>query len=139
MTLQSAISDELPFLRAEAIARMASRAAVMRKTGGMVVVDGLEVPEWATVYPDAPFRLGGAQRGGSGTRTVTVGSVETQVALRVGSFPFDLDALVDDDYIDIYGGENAGLVLRIVEATWQDQATARRVPVVSEARPAEWG
>jgi hypothetical protein len=139
MTLQAAIDDELPFLRAEAEARMTSRAAVMRKTGDTTTVDGLEVPEWATVYPDAPFRLGGAQRGGSGTRTVTVGSVETQVALRVGSFPFDHDALVDDDFIEITAGENAGLVLRIVEAEWQDQATARRVPVVSEARPEEWG
>jgi hypothetical protein len=138
MTLQSAIDAELPFLRSEAEARMTSRAAIMRKTGGTTTVDGLEVPEWATVYADTPFRLGGAQRGGSGTQTVTVGGVSTQVALRVGNLPADTSDLHDNDFIEITAGENVGVVLRIVEASWQDQATARRVPVVSEARPEEW-
>jgi hypothetical protein len=118
---------------------MPSRAAVMRKTDGTTTdADGYKVPEWATVYADTPFRLGGAQRGGSGTQTVTVGSVSTQVALRVGHLPASTDDLADGDFIEITAGENAGLVLRIVEAAWQDQATARRVPVVSEARPEEW-
>jgi hypothetical protein len=110
----------------------------MRKTGGTTTVDGLEVPEWATVYADTPFRLGGAQRGGSGTQTVTVGGVSTQVALRVGNLPADTADLADNDFIEITAGENVGVVLRIVEAAWQDQATARRVPVVSTDRPEEW-
>lgn len=138
MTLHSGIETELPFLRAEAEARMTSRAAVMRKTDTPTVVDGLEVPTWATVYPDIPFRLGGAQRGGAGTRTVTVGGVSTQVALRLGHLPASTSDLQDNDLIEITAGENLGEVLRIVEAAWQDQATARRVPVVSEARPEEW-
>jgi hypothetical protein len=110
----------------------------MRKTGGTTTVDGLEVPEWATVYADTPFRLGGAQRGGSGTQTVTVGGVSTQVALRVGNLPADTSDLADNDFIEITAGENAGLVFRVVEAAWQDQATARRVPLVAEQRPQEW-
>lgn len=138
VTLQSAIEAELPNLRAEAEARMTSRAAVMRKTGGVTVVGGLEVPEWATVYADTPFRLGGAQRGGAGTRTVTVGGVSTEVALRVGNLPAGTSNLHDNDLIEITAGENTGLVLRIIEAAWQDQATARRVPVISEQRPEEW-
>lgn len=132
------LTESLPELRAMAEARMTSRAAIMRKTGGTTVVDGFEVPEWATVYADAPFRLGGAQQGGSGTRTVTVGSVGTQVALRVGNLPASTSDLEDNDFIEITAGENVGVVLRIVEAAWQDQATARRVPVVSEQRPQEW-
>jgi hypothetical protein len=125
-------------MRAMAEDRMTSRAAIMRKTGGTTTVDGLEVPEWATVYADTPFRLGGAQRGGAGTRTVTVGGVSTEVALRVGSLPAANSDLADNDFIEITAGENAGLVLRIIEAAWQDQATARRVPVISEQRPEEW-
>jgi hypothetical protein len=125
-------------MRAMAEDRMTSRAAIMRKTGGTTTVDGLEVPEWATVYADTPFRLGGAQRGGSGTQTVTVGGVSTQVALRVGNLPADTSDLHDNDFIEITAGENVGVVLRIVEAAWQDQATARRVPVVSTDRPEEW-
>jgi hypothetical protein len=125
-------------MRAMAEDRMTSRAAIMRKTGGTTTVDGLEVPELATVYADTPFRLGGAQRGGSGTQTVTVGGVSTQVALRVGNLPADTSDLHDNDFIEITAGENVGVVLRIVEAAWQDLATARRVPLVAEQRPQEW-
>lgn len=119
---------------------MASTVAVMRKTGEFVIdpTTELEVPEWAAVIPESPFRLGGADQGGSGTRTLDVAGVEVQVAVRVGSFPAVEDRLADGDFIDISAGENAGMVLRIVEAAWQDQTTARRVPVVSEARPTEW-
>ena len=137
MTLQSAIDAELPFLRAEAEARMVSTATV-RRPGAMVVVDGIESPGWADVHTDIPFRLGGSNRGSAGYRTVTVGETETQVAVRVGSFPADTTDLLDGDLIEITAGGNAGLVLRIVEATSQDQATARRVPVVEAQRPAEW-
>lgn len=92
---------------------------------------------WTDIYT-GPFRLGGADRGGSGTRTLNVGGVELQVATRVGHFPADTTGLADGDLIDVTAGENAGVVLRIVEADWQDQSTARRVPVVSTDRPTEW-
>jgi len=117
---------------------MDSTAAVMRKTGDVVTTNGIEVPEWATVEAGVPFRLGGADRGGSGTRTVSVGETDVQLAARVGSFPAATTDLADDDLIEITAGENVGVVLKIVEATWQDQATARRVPVVEEKRPEEW-
>jgi hypothetical protein len=139
MSLQAAIEANLPFLRAEALARMTSRATVYRKTGEMIPgADGLEVPEWEIIHTDIPFRLGGSERGGAGTRTESVAGVETQVATRVGHFPFDTADLADGDYIDVTAGENAGAVVSIIEADAQDQATARRVPVVAEQRPAEW-
>lgn len=140
MILQSAIAAELPFLRAEAEARMVSTAAVMRKTSltAQNETTGLEAAVWATVYPDAPFRLGGSERGGSTSRTVTLAEGELQIAVRVGHFPADHDLLADGDLIEITSGENEGLVLRVIEAEWQDQATARRVPVVTEQRPSEW-
>lgn len=139
MTLQSAIEAELPFLRAEAEARMTSRVTVMRSTGGTTTgSDGFQVPEWATVATDLPFRLGGSPQGSSGYRTLTVGSAEVQVPVRIGHFPASTTGLADNDLILVTAGENAGIVLRIVEADWQDQATARRVPVVGTERPEEW-
>lgn len=139
MTLQSAIEAELPFLRAEALARMKSTATVRRITDRTTQNEetGEEVPEWDVVYT-GPFRLGGANRGSSGSRTEDIGGVEIEVATRVGHFPYTTDELADGDLIDVTAGENAGVVLRIIEAGWQDQATARRVPVVSTDRPTEW-
>jgi len=126
-------------MRARAEARMTSRAAVMRDTGTTTTdLNGFQIPVWATIYAEIPFRLGGANQGGSGTRTVMVGTTEIQLALRIASFPADRDLLRDGDLIDIYAGDNAGLVLRIVEADWQDQATARRVLVLAVQRPEEW-
>jgi len=136
VTLQSAIAAELPFLRAQAQARMLSRATV-RRAGGTTTVDGFEVPGWTDVHTDLPFRLGGTSGAGS-TRTVRIGETEAQVAVRIGHFPAGTTGLADNDFIEITDGENAGGVYRIVEASGQDQATARRVPVVEEQRPEEW-
>lgn len=140
MTLQAAIEAQLPFLRAEAEARMTSTATIRRKTGtgGQNETTGLEAGVWTAVHTDIPFRLGGADRGGAGSRVVTAGGVETVVAVRTGHLPATTSNLQDGDLIDITAGENAGVVLHIVEATWQDQATARRVPVYEVARPSEW-
>lgn len=138
MTLQAAIEAELPFLQSEAEARMTARVSVMRKTGGKTVVNGLEVPEWAAVHVDLPFRLAGSSTGDGGTRTVTIGGVQYQQATGVGHMPAATADLKDNDLIDVTSGEWAGTVLRIVEATKKDQATARRVPVVEVARPTEW-
>lgn len=126
-------------MRARAESRMLSTVAVMRDTGTTTEdADGFQVPVWATVYASTPFRLGGSNQGSTGTRAVTVGTTELQLAVRTGHFPFDTDLLQDGDLIDVTAGENAGLVLRIVEADPQDQATARRVPVVAVQRPEEW-
>ena len=125
--------------RAMAESRMTSTAAVLRKTGGTTTDgNGFTVPVWATVEAASPFRLGGANQGSSGTRTEDVGGVEFQTAIRVGHFPIAVDDLRDGDYIEVTAGENDGLVLRVIEGDWQDQATARRVPVVATERPAEW-
>ncbi len=58
--------------------------------------------------------------------------------VRRADFPFDTTDLADNDFIDITAGKSAGKAYRIVEAEDQDQATARRVPVVGEQRPEEW-
>jgi len=119
-----------------------SDVVVRRSTGEFETnPDGFQTPEWADVTSVVPFRLGGANRGGAGTRPATIGTTEVSLAVRVGSFPHDVDAgdgLQDGDYIDIVAGENEGLVLLVVEGDWQDQATARRVPVVTVQRPEEW-
>lgn len=138
MTLNDAISEELPFLRAEAESRMTSTCTVWRTTGRTEQDEstGLESPVWEIVYT-GPMRLGGS-RNAATTRTESIGGVEVQRALRVAHFPASADTLADGDLVDITAGENAGTVLRIVEADWQDQATARRYPVESTERPEEW-
>lgn len=140
MTLHAAIEAELPFLRAEAEARMLSTVTIRRKSGAWTQDEdtGEEIPIWADVYTDLPFRLAGAYHGDAVTRRVTIGGQEFQQAVRTGNLPASTDDLEDSDLIDITAGENAGRVLMVVEATWQDQATARRVPVVEVDRPEEW-
>jgi hypothetical protein len=110
----------------------------MRPGGTTTDADGFEVPGWTTVHTDLPCRLGGADRGGSGTRATTVGGVDVQLATRVLSVPADTTGLLDGDLVEMTGGENAGLVLRVLEVAFQDQATARRLPVVEVQRPEEW-
>lgn len=138
MTLQAAISDELPFLRAEAEARMTSRVTVRRKTGGTTIVNGLEVPAWATVHADLPFRSGGGTSGDGGSRGVTIGGVTFEEATAVGHVPATTVDLADNDLIEVTSGEWAGDVFRIVAAIRYDQKTARRVPIVEAQRPEEW-
>ena len=114
---------------------MTSRCRIRRPDPqNPTVVDGIESPGWADVYTDLPLRL----TGGEGFRTVTVGETQTQVAVREAHVPADTTGLEDGDLILISVGEWAGTVWRIVDAGCQDQATARRVPVVSADRPAEW-
>lgn len=118
---------------------MTSRAVVMRKTGQMAQneTNGREAPEWAAVHVDVPFRLVGNTASGD-TRTVTVGGVELQLAVRRGDFPASLTDFSDGDLIEVTAGENTATVWRIVEAEWADQQTARRLPIVSVDRPQEW-
>lgn len=114
---------------------MTSRATVRRKTGNMTTnPDGLEVPEWAAVYTDLPFRLKP-----KGQRQVTIGGVEFSTATAEGDMPSTTTDLADNDLIELTAGEWSGEVIRIIEATKADQKTARRVPVESVARPTEWG
>lgn len=142
MTLQAAIEAELPFLRAEAVARMRSSAAVMRKTGETAQNEstGAEEFVWATVGI-LPFRLddGGPNTGGS--RGVTIGGITYEEATGVGHVPSDADArlsdvLLDGDLLDVTG-ETEG-VWSVVKAVAYDQKTARRLPIVEAQRPSEW-
>jgi hypothetical protein len=137
--LADAIAATLPELRREAEARMTSRAAVMRSTGRLEQDEesGLEVPEWATIVADSPFRLRGTRGGTSASRTQTIGGVEVTLAVREGHFPAGT-TLRDGDLIEVTSGENAGTVWRVVEGDDADQQTAYRVPIVATDRPEEW-
>lgn len=116
---------------------MSSRCTVKRAGGKAKNADGFDVSAWSVVYADLPVRVGGAERGGSGSRSATVGGVEVDLAVRVAHFPASTVGLEDGDIVQVTAGEFTGF-LRIVEASWQDQATARRVPVVEAQEPEGW-
>lgn len=139
------LAAALPELRQMAESRMgssngASDATVRRKTGRKVQSEatGLEVPEWATVHT-GPMRLAGASRGASSERTYKVPGGEQRQAQREAHFPAAVDVIRDWDLIEITAGENKGTVWMVLEADFADQQTARRLPVVAEQRPSEWG
>lgn len=98
------------------------------------VVDGLEVPSWTIVHQLLVGRLDGSD----GTRTITIGQTEVQVAVRVWKCPAGTSDLIEGDVLQITAGENAGIFLRVVEAAWEDQAIQRRVPVVETQEPEGW-
>lgn len=129
--------------RADAESRMgsengASDCVVRRVDPANPVTDanGFEVDGWADVY-SGPFRLGGSTDAAQ-SRSVNVGDVQVSLAVRVANFPVATTGLRDGDVIEVTGGENTGGFLRIVEASFQDQATARRLPVIETQRPAGW-
>ena len=124
--------------RAAAEARMTSRCTIRRKTDQTTVVDGFEVPVWDTTYTALPLRLVSDSTGTTQSRRVETAGVEYELAMRTAHFPASTSNLRDGDLLEVTSGENTGLVLRIVEADWSDQTTARRVPVVATQRPEEW-
>lgn len=101
------------------------------------LVDGLKVPRWTTTHELLEGRIAGG-RGAAASRTVAVGQTDVQVALREWHCAAATTDLRDGDVVEIVAGENAGLFLQIVEAEWQDQATARRLPVMQIQRPKGW-
>lgn len=137
MGLEHDVAWVLPELRAVAESRMVSRCTVKVAGDSVPDADGYDVPGWSTLYTDLPVRVAGSERGGSGSRRSTVGGVEVDLAVRVAHFPADTTGLVDGAVVEVTSGEFTGF-LRIVEASWQDQATARRVPVVETSEPAGW-
>lgn len=118
---------------------MTSRVTIRRKTGHNVQNEetGVEEPQWTVVVSDCPFRLGVSRGFTPPSRKVTIGGIDTQVALRVGHFPSGQD-LRDSDMVDITAGENAGTVWQIIEGDSADQLTARRASLISVDRPEEW-
>lgn len=121
--------------RTAAEARMLSRCTIRRKTAGS---DANGFPIWDVIHTALPLRLAGIARGQSQSRRVQTGAIEFEVAMRTANFPADTSDLRDGDLVDITSGDSTGMVLRIVEADWADQSTARRVPVVATGRPEEW-
>jgi hypothetical protein len=116
---------------------MTSRCTIRRKTG-TTVVDGFTVGVWATTYTALPLRLVSESTGTTQSRRVETAGVQFELAVRTAHLPASTSNLRDGDLLEVTAGENAGMVLRIVEADWSDQTTARRVPVVATQRPEEW-
>lgn len=113
---------------------MTSTAIVRRAGGKTTDADGFEVDGWTVVH-SGPFRLGGSTKAGA-VRSVQIADVAVSLAARSAHFPAGTTGLRDGDLIEVTAGENTGVVLRIIEASWQDQATALRVPVVEAQAPA---
>lgn len=114
---------------------MTSRCTVRRKTDE-TDADGFNV--WVDVYTDLPLKVAGVIRGQAQSRRVTTAGVEYEIGMRTDHFPALTTGLRDNDLVEVTSGDNAGLVQRLVETDWQDQATAQRFPVVATKRPEEW-
>ncbi|MFJ9387707.1 DUF6093 family protein [Nocardioides sp. NPDC101246] len=123
--------------RAAAESRMTSRCTIRRKTDNTVTVDNLEVPEWEVVHTNLPCRIASSQ-GATKSRTQSPGGVEVERSTPRLDLPASTADLRDGDLAEITSGENTGRVVRLREADWQDQATARRIPVEATERPEEW-
>lgn len=109
----------------------------VRRRSGYAKVNGISTAQWEDVHVDLPLRIAGSEKDGA-TITTEIGSTKVTRGVRTASVPACTSNLRDDDLIDITAGENAGTVVRIIEADWQDQATAKRFPIVFEQRPREW-
>lgn len=117
---------------------MTSRVTIRRKGSGTTTNGaGFKRPAWDVVAADVPCRVAGT-RAASGVRHETVGDVQIESALRVLHLPATTSGLRDGDYAEVTSGDTAGLVLRLVDTQFQDQATARRVQVIEVQRPEEW-
>ncbi|MDF9718116.1 DUF6093 family protein [Nocardioides sp. ChNu-99] len=126
-------------LRGYAEDRMTSRVRVRRPgPPGAPVPGQLERPTWTTPHPDLPFRLDGTASSDSGSQRVRIGEYVFEGATNIGHVPALTRDLRDDDLIEVYAGEWAGTVWRVVKAVGADQKTARRLPLVEAMRPKEW-
>jgi hypothetical protein len=114
---------------------MTSTCTIGHKSGTSTT-GGLKKPSWSK-STGVPIRLGGANAGSSGSRTVDIDGAPVEVPIRVASFPIGT-ALEDGWIIEITSGDNAGRFYRVVEAGGKDQATALRMQVVGTERPDGW-
>lgn len=115
---------------------MTARGLVKRE-GEPTTVGGLEVPGWVSVLTDVPCWVDSSGTS-SGTRTVTIGQTEMQVASRVLKIPHDTTGFRDGDVVEISGGACDGRFFRIVEATIADQKKQQEIPVVEIQQPEGW-
>lgn len=128
------VSSALAAARRAAESRMTSTVTFYRlDPANPVVVDGLEVDGYTVV---ATVR-GWVDNTGtsSGTRTITRGSVEVQVATRVLKVPHDTTGLRDGDVAAISGGACDGRYFQVIEATIADQKKQQELPVAEIQKP----
>lgn len=134
------IEAALVEFRALAEERMTSRAIAKRvdPENPGTDADGLEVDGWTTQHTDLPCFVDNSGRGTSGTRTVTVAGVETQVALRVIKVPALTENIDDGDVLYIASGETAGHYFQVLEGTPADQKKQRELGVFEIPAPEGW-
>lgn len=127
-------------LRARAESRMLSRATIRRTTGRMTQDDdtGRQYPVWEVTHTALPVRVSNSAAGSGQTRQVTLPGGAVNLAVLTVHVPIATTNLRDGDHIEVTSGESAGLVLKLLEADWSDQKTARRLPVEAVQRPEEW-
>lgn len=108
---------------------MTSTAVVRRPGGTTTDGNGFEVDGWTDVYSALPSWIDK----GRGYRTVRVGDVEMQLAVRVLKAPHDTDQLRDGDVAEV-----GGRFYRFVETTPVDQKKQQEFEVVEIQRPGGW-
>jgi hypothetical protein len=123
--------------RAWAEARMGavnggSDARVWRKSG-LTARDQVSLREhqgFDQVGTDlVPVRVAGTAANSAPYRTLQPGVSQEQAA-RVIHFSAAFSDLCDGDVVELVAGQGAGTFWSLVDITWQDQATARRIPAV---------
>lgn len=126
--------------RALAVSRMLSTADIRRKSGNVTQneTSGVEGQTW-TPIAITPARLAEFGAGAAGrNRPQRPGGVVWEQADRTLHLPASVSPLHDGDTVEMTAGENTGTFWRILEATWADQRTAYRLPVVQIDRPEGW-
>ncbi len=118
---------------------MTSRATV-RRSGAMVPDPNdpeAEIPGWTPVDADVPCWVD-KEGPTAGTRSVSSGGVDVQVATRILKIPHDRTGWLDGDVVLISGGACDGRFFRIVEATFADQKKQQELTVTEISRPEGW-
>lgn len=134
MTLNDAISEELPYLRAEAEATMVDTFAAYSFTTAKV--DGFEQNQWTLQTTTVGKLSGRSQQGDTNTRTVTVGGVERPVVDGGLHIPLSADLpSIGWEYVCTATGPLSDPALlgrrwRVVDVPAKSHATARRLDVV---------
>lgn len=127
--------------RARSVGRAPSVVTVKRKAGNVAQdeTSGVEAQTWTVIVDTSPARLAEFGAGAAGrNRPQRPGGVVWEQADRTLHLPAPLATLHDGDTVNITAGENAGTYWRILEATWADQRTAYRLPVVQIDIPENW-
>lgn len=137
--LQPAIAAALSMLRAEAEARMLSRATIRRKTDQKTTdADGFEVPVWEDVYVDLPCWVDWESTGRAGVNVNVGAEVQVNRARRVIKAPHHATSARDNDVAKISGGACDGRFLQLTEVMFADQKKQQELPVIEIDEPEGW-